>query len=1029
MGIGKSNKSKKDKDKKNAGPKGKKARAKAKLDNKWGEHAAADDDNDEPKKTRRVGKSRLLSKGGKYGQGNKKTGVVKNISNEGVEGFYSRIHEVQRDKRLKQKSKLTYRQITRRALRQQQQQTDENDDENDDEASASSSGSDNDDQSQTSMNDDENKNPMHDLLSMIRKNKNDDEEEDDDSDDEEDEEKDPENEDSDDENDDDEMIVDDIDVVDDNDDASSKNSKEKKIDTDLFRKRFNRLPLTKSELLLVAPASVAKANQKKSKPAMTKISVPSSNVEMQFLSSPFKQQPAAAAAIDGNATIDRNDDDDNGDVTSMCDDLLTLATTGEGSSNKSTTAVVTTTTPGMWQSNAMEVYNSDSTRDVLRKNWIGSSGKKIMSDIQAPVYSFLTRYADTLVTTNNGKSMKHDRKQQNDIHQLYLLHVLNHVLTSRSRIGRNNRYLKAKELKEALKKKKKKEVEDEKKSDTIEADDDDDEDDDDDDEEHRDVRDQGFTRPTVLVLLPTRGTCYTFIKNLYQMTGQTMDKEQEERFETDYGEIPLDDDDEDDNDDDDEENDTRIQKRKQNAHASTTTAAKKAAERERRRKAVLENKGKEWNELFGDTANQDDDFKIGISLIPKAASANANNAATKDGGKKNQQQQQQQQQVSNVAVKCYTDFFKSDIIVASPLGLKMLLTPDAGDDEDDDDDDDNNKNSGRSKSKSSSFDYLSSIEICLLQHAEIILMQNWDHVNDILSALNQEPVNNNSTDFSRVRNYLLEDTTNGDSNGEITGQHHKQTTTQGQYWRQLIISSKFMDPSLISSFKRHSKSLSGQVRLRRKIKDSDASISNVLVPMKQVFQTIPTGSFHQQSKARVDYFVKNLLPLIQRNEQTHTLVFIPSYFDFCALRNTLLKQELSKLFVTVSEYSRTTEIGRGRARFLQGRKPLMLYTGRSHFFHRHAMKGVKNLIFLGLPEHPEFYSDYVNLITAVSGNNNDDDRMLLDDGSNNNNNHNKDTSCIALFTKYEAHALERVVGSNNCNRMMSSNNTAFMFYS
>jgi U3 small nucleolar RNA-associated protein 25 len=144
-----------------------------------------------------------------------------------------------------------------------------------------------------------------------------------------------------------------------------------------------------------------------------------------------------------------------------------------------------------------------------------------------------------------------------------------------------------------------------------------------------------------------------------------------------------------------------------------------------------------------------------------------------------------------------------------------------------------------------------------------------------------------------------------------------------------------------------------------------------------------------------------------------------------------LKQELSKLFVTVSEYSRTTEIGRGRARFLQGRKPLMLYTGRSHFFHRHAMKGVKNLIFLGLPEHPEFFSDYVNLITAVSGNNNDDDRMLLDDGNNNNNNnnHNKDTSCIALFTKYEAHALERVVGSNNCNRMMRSNNTAFMFYS
>merc|ERR1712238_436161 len=90
-------------------------------------------------------------------------------------------------------------------------------------------------------------------------------------------------------------------------------------------------------------------------------------------------------------------------------------------------------------------------------------------------------------------------------------------------------------------------------------------------EEQRDVRDQGFTRPTVLVLLPTRGTCYTFIKELYQLTGAAqMTPEQEQRFEDDYGKDLEDD-------------------------GGSSSMKKKAADKERRRKAILQNKGKEWN--------------------------------------------------------------------------------------------------------------------------------------------------------------------------------------------------------------------------------------------------------------------------------------------------------------------------------------------------------------------------------------------------------------------------------------------------
>jgi len=1100
-------KGKKKKDEKKSGPKGKKERAKAKLDNRWGEYDLAASKNNNEKETspftsstgttddlkESKKKSRIVAVRKKKKVENK----TRHRRNEGVEGFYQRL----------QQGKRAHQQQTRE---QEQRKVPFTSAVSNSDSSSSDDDEDNDEnQSETSsMNgDNDNNTAMGDLLSMIRKKNNakqllDVNSSSSDEDDEGSSSEDDESSDEDDDDEEDEVMVDAngdhnsnaiVIAVDGNDNNNNNTIKKVKTTVDFFRQRFSRPSLTKSELQLL---SQNKSQQKKkaNTTKMEKISVPFSStkqrgggggdVELHYTPSPLSVTSSSTiitAAI--NDTDDNNNN--NNSNSNICDDLLALA--GRENNN--------TNTPEAWQSIAMDVYNSDNTRDVLRNNWNGmnekkkkkktSSTMKVLSEIQAPVYSCLSRYTDSFVTTtsNSGSSSSKSNgnsKEQQDMHQLYLFHVLNHVLTSRSRIGRNNRYLKAQEIlkkkqkeeeakeddkKEAAARKQRKEQLDEDEDDDKDNDGDEEEengneqqgnkmeedndneeeenkmeevknDDDDDDsevvqqqqevveemqklkEEQRDVRDQGFTRPTVLVLLPTRGTCYTFIKELYQLTGAAnMTPEQEQRFEDDYGKDLED-------DIDDEEDGGAGGK-----GGGSSSMKKKAADKERRRKAILQNKGKEWNEYFGDTANQDDDFKIGISLIPKAAAT-----ATST----------EQPKVSNVSVKLYSDFYKSDIIVASPLGLKMMITPDTGDDADDDNHTDVDVNEhGGGRHDKSSFDYLSSIEICLLQHSEMILMQNWDHVNDILQLLNQEPKHNNSTDFSRVRNYLLEDDVNNGTgtNGEgkstnsvldLGGSYGQQLSQQrqGQYWRQLIISSKFMDPTLLSSFKRFSKSLSGAVKVRRKIREG--VLSNVFVPMKQVFQQIPVKSFHYQSKARVEYFMQHLLPTIQRNEQTHTCLYIPSYFDFCALRNTLLKNELVNLFVSVTEYARATEISRGRARFLQGRKPLLLYTGRAHFFHRHAIKGIRNLIFFGLPEQAEFYSDYVNLIaTASSGSSIGDQHMMVDtnnEGSSMNNN-NKETSCIALFTKYEVHALERIVGSTNCNKMISSTNSTFMFYS
>jgi U3 small nucleolar RNA-associated protein 25 len=268
-------------------------------------------------------------------------------------------------------------------------------------------------------------------------------------------------------------------------------------------------------------------------------------------------------------------------------------------------------------------------------------------------------------------------------------------------------------------------------------------------------------------------------------------------------------------------------------------------------------------------------------------------------------------------------------------------------------------------------------------------------VSDVVRLLNEQPRCSTAIDYSRVRPYHLHE-------------------GQSQHWRQLIVTSSFVDPMILSLFKRHAKSLAGSVRLRRKALDaSEASIARVVLPTRQVFQRIPTHSLADHASDRVRYFCGSVLPEIARQKQKHTLVFIPSYFDFVSVRNAMLKREVD--FVSVTEYSRVSEVSRGRARFLQGRKPIMLYTGRAHFFHRHAIKGARHLIFLGLPEYAEFYSGLVNSLSSVS----DGDGDVTMTGTH-------EASCLVLFTKYEGHALERIVGGQNGSRMLQGDTSTFL---
>lgn len=594
-------------------------------------------------------------------------------------------------------------------------------------------------------------------------------------------------------------------------------------------------------------------------------------------------------------------------------------------------------------------YNLNLKHDILKSQWRNCNSSSFQSQkkrernivepnkesqelsfIQASVYPALSLYADVLctsITPGNRKSYEN----------IVILHMLNHLLFSKMQVMKHDGQKREIEKKEQERNQRKNNDDDESSSS------------DDNLEEKEEWRDQGYTRPKVLVLLPTRGSCLTFVTLLLRMLGYNDDGGNGastksnackvlnwDRFKVDYGDV-------------DQEDLTE------------------------RQKEVEIEKGEEWRNMFGRGVNSDDEFKMGLSLSTLS-------------GNSSKQSKKKAKKGKELSVKLYSEFYQSDIILASPLGLKVAMNQKDEDDEDD-------------HGSQNDTDYLSSIEMCVVHHVDILYMQNWDHVQSILEELNQQPKRNTqNTDFSRVRNYILDG--------------------QAKYWRQLIFLSKFSEAHIASVFKKHSTNLiGGQLHLKRTIPTLDkASISDVLSldGVKQIFQRIPCSSKALQGDSKIQYFAKKILPQLLRLKQKHTLIFIPSYFDFVSVRNLFLAAETTS-YVCVTEYARTSEISRGRARFHQGLKNIMLYTGRAHFFKRFFMKGVKHLICLGLPEHCEFYPQLMNMMFRAD---------IRNDGDDSND---SPPSCLGLYTKYDAHALERIVGTKNCERMICGEKSSFLF--
>ncbi|KZV26805.1 hypothetical protein F511_06652 [Dorcoceras hygrometricum] len=410
--------------------------------------------------------------------------------------------------------------------------------------------------------------------------------------------------------------------------------------------------------------------------------------------------------------------------------------------------------------------------------------------------------------------------------------------------------------------------------------------------------DRGFTRPKALILLPLAGIARRVIKKLIQLTPPKLkDKvENVERFYEEFGSGITKDMD----DQDDSEN----------------------------TKTKMSTKPSDFEALLG-RDNNNDHFMIGVKF-------------------------------TNRGVKLYGDFYTSDVLVASPLGLITKIR-EAEDD------------------KEKDVDYLSSIEILIIDHADIMLMQNWSHVKTVVEHLNKIPSKQHGTDIMRIRPWYLDG--------------------QARFYRQTIILSSHINPDFNALFHQHCLNYQGKVKLECKYR---GILPKILTQVQQVYERFDTESIAGVDDSRLEYFSKKVFPKIKDSVQHGVMIFVSSYFEFVRLRNYLKSQDAS--FCLFGEYIKPNDISRVRGQFFRGEKRIMLYTERAHFYYRYKIRGVKNLFIYSLPERNEFYSEIVNFLEPSA-----------------------DMTCTILFSRLDYLRLERVVGSTAAKRMVDSDKGVFVF--
>lgn len=451
--------------------------------------------------------------------------------------------------------------------------------------------------------------------------------------------------------------------------------------------------------------------------------------------------------------------------------------------------------------------------------------------------------------------------------KLYTLHALNHIYKTRDRILKNNDKLHS--YQEKLK------------NGSLP-----------DGVEEPELRDQGFTRPKVLILLPTRNAAQEVVELLIKLSGS---EQQENR-------------------------------KKFNAQFFS-------------KDSPPANKPEDFIDAF--KGNSNDFFCLGIKFTRKT-------------------------------IKLYSSFYSSDIIVASPIGLSMILeNPDK---------------------KKRQYDFLSSIEVLIVDKTNQIEMQNWDHVSTVLKYVNKIPKDFHDADFSRIRMFSIND--------------------QASLFRQTLVFSEYLTPN-INSLITKSHNVAGKYKFKPVTTPANCIMNSIGLKLRQIFQRFESGSPQTNPEARFKFFTNSVLPSLMRanSYDDGLLIYIPSYYDYLRVRN-YMKTSTKINFGSIDEYSSRSKLTRTRHEFSTGKIKVLLYTERLHYFRRYEIAGTKNLLMYELPSNPLFYKELLKFVgTSVFKEIADIDLSFIK----------------VLYSKWDALSLERIVGNKSAPVLCNSVNEMYEF--
>lgn len=379
----------------------------------------------------------------------------------------------------------------------------------------------------------------------------------------------------------------------------------------------------------------------------------------------------------------------------------------------------------------------------------------------------------------------------------------------------------------------------------------------------------------------------------------------------------------------------------------------------------------DWLHVFG--GNNDDSFAIGLNILRRA-------------------------------VKLHAPLDKSDMLICSPLGLRQML--------------------GDEGKRRKNADFLSSIEVCVMDRADVLRMQNWEHVVEIMSLVNCKPVGLQGIDISRLRpqfadgrarNFRQTVVSAAGQNFEIDGiltagcsdapgMKAEAAPTIGKAKRKKrwgVLDEEEDEevdglgaaaPAAVPAGQFGS--CRGSVRLADAPDGAALRHAATLGIARQVFLHAAGGAGVSEDERLFDAFRTRYWKPIGKTLE-RLLIVANSYFSFLRIRRFLKKNSIS--FCSVCEFSSSQDLGYVRTAFTKGEKKVLLVSQRFLWYRRYHFTGADYVLFYGTPDTAEIYEHVLRDARTPSL-----------------------CNSMCLFRTHDFLALERIVGRERATRMAAS---------